>query len=87
MNEFTKSFQEYKTGTIIEDDTTKVIYEVVNCVKENDHFRVELKQHKNNNTQEIFEQLKEVLNTVKMHDKDLFMLTNIVSTLEDSVNE
>lgn len=36
---------------------------------------------------EILKQLVEQLESVKMHDKDLFMLLNTVSTLEDSINE
>lgn len=33
--------------------------------------------------QELLEILKEALHGVKMHDKDKFMLENIVSSLED----
>jgi len=34
---------------------------------------------------EVVDTLKEVVNSVKMHDKDLFMLNNILDQLEDEV--
>ena len=71
----------------MQDDTTQEIFEVVSCTKYGADFTVMLKKHVKNETTEIFEQLRECLNTVKMHDKDLFMLENIVTTLEESIQK
>lgn len=35
----------------------------------------------------ILNQLVEQLESVKIHDKDLFMLLNTAATLEDKINE
>jgi len=83
--EIVNSKIKYEKGTIVEDDVTKEIFEVVSCIKHGISFKVTLKKHVKNSTTKIFEELRECLGTVKIHDKDLFMLENIVDTLEDSL--
>jgi len=72
---------EYKKGYIIQDNTSKIVYKVVSCKKVNYGYSLEIKKH-----YEYLEDLKNALNTIKLHDKDLFMLQNIVDSLEDSLN-
>jgi len=37
--------------------------------------------------QDLLSDLKKALEHINLHDKDKFMLDNIVSTLEDNINE
>lgn len=71
---------EYKVGFIIKDEITKQVYEVVKCEAVNGQFNTTIKKHN-----EYLENLKDALKVIKMHDKDLFMLENIVASLEDSI--
>ena len=82
-----KSKVEYKVGYVIQDDSSKEIFEVLKCHKEGAGFILEVKEVIENKTKDTFKDLVNCLESVKMHDKDLFMLLNIVSVLEDAVNE
>ncbi len=42
---------------------------------------------KEDNKQYIIETLKKAVKSVKMHDKDEFMLLNIIEQLKDEINE
>ncbi len=88
MKEKIISKTKYKVGTVIQDDNSEEVFEVLSCKKSGDKYNIEISKIRNNNrSNELFRQLEDALSNVKMHDKDLFMLLNILSTLEDSVNK
>jgi len=87
MTEIIKSKTSYEKGMIIRDDKSLKVYRVLSCEKIGDSFtmKIELLTTTKNRQKEVLTQLKDALSSVKMHDKDLFMLENIVATLEGTL--
>ena len=75
----------YKVGTILQDDITSEVFEVVNCYKIDDRYRVKLKKLKENLTYQLLDKLNDAINKTNLHDKDIFMLENIISEIKDSL--
>ncbi len=76
----------YEKGMIIRDDKTLEVFRVISCVKDNEGYLLELDNITGNKEQEnALKDLKTAINGLKIHDKDLFMLENIISTLEDTI--
>ena len=80
--------KEYKKGLTILDEKTKEVFKVLSCKRVGGMYSLELELiRKNNDASEAITQLVEALEGTKMHDKDLFMLLNMVSVLDDIINE
>tara|TARA_R110000851_G_scaffold301252_1_gene457610 strand:+ start:290 stop:553 length:264 start_codon:yes stop_codon:yes gene_type:complete len=77
----------YSIGAVIQDDSNDKIYEVKKCEQHllYDYYVVSILEMKPHTTNELLNDLTNALNSVKMHDKDLFMLENMVSSIRDSV--
>ena len=88
--EYCKALVNYPVGTIILDDATNETFEVLESSKLGENsFKIKMKSV-SNKTYKIDASIKELvscLEDVKMHDKDLFMILNMVSSLEDIINE
>jgi len=82
-----KSKISYEKNMIIQDDYTREVFKVLSCRKlgENDYLLDIKSMTKENAQAKALNDLKGALKDVKMHDKDLFMIENIVSTLEDAL--
>ena len=84
MVEKIRSGISYEKGTVIRDDKTLKVFLVLSCTKDDGAYTVEIADiTKERETLVIIERLKTALKGVKMHDKDLFMLENIVLNLEE----
>lgn len=78
----------YKVGTFLEDVANDKIFEVKNCVNHllyDNHFILDLKEVEQNKSLKFIEDLKSAVSSIKIHDKDAFMLENIISQLEDTI--
>jgi len=82
-----KSKLSYEKNMIIKDNDSKEVFKVVACKKlgKNSFELRLLNLTKNIPQQAIITDLKVMLSGVKMHDKDLFTLNNIISSLEDTL--
>ena len=82
----TKSKQFYKTGTIVKDNETSEFFEVISCTRigvlDEYNWKLTLKEI-DNETEKSYnkEDLLKAIKSVKMHDKDKFMLTNMVESI------
>jgi len=82
----TKSKQFYKTGTIIKDNETSEVFKVISCTRigvlDEYNWKLELKEVDNEvETGYNKEDLLKAIESVNMHDKDKFMLTNMVESV------
>lgn len=69
---------EYKKGMHLRDDKTNEVFKVRQCTKHGNEYRLDLELVKNYEALKLLDKLNDAINNTNLHDKDIFMIENII---------